>query len=111
MRTPVLLASILAAVTASGAAAQQSPQAPPARGATSYSPVTGTEKLSDVRARMEGQKAEIASRQQKLLAERYDLADRPASGVKMARSKAVQSGVRVKLPQGTTWAQLAAMTP
>jgi cytochrome c peroxidase len=45
------------------------------------------------------------------LAERYDLADRSAAGVKMTRGKGVQDGVRVKLPAGVTWQQLAAMTP
>ncbi len=45
------------------------------------------------------------------LAERYDLADRAAEGVKMSRGKAVQDGVRVKLGAGTTWQQLGAMTP
>src|SRR5579883_3172356 len=50
-------------------------------------------------------------RQMDLLAERYDLSDRPASGVTMSRGKAVQQGVRAKLPQGATWDQLAAMSP
>ncbi len=45
------------------------------------------------------------------LAERYDLADHPAAGVTMTRGKAVQEGARVKLPAGTTWQQLAALTP
>jgi cytochrome c peroxidase len=45
------------------------------------------------------------------LAERYDLSDRPAPGVTMTRGKAVQDGVRVKLPSGITWQQLAALTP
>jgi cytochrome c peroxidase len=45
------------------------------------------------------------------LAERYDLSNRPAAGVTMSRGKAVQDGVRVKLPAGVTWQQLAAMTP
>ena len=44
------------------------------------------------------------------LAQRYDLANRPSS-VTMTGGKAVQQGVRVKLPQGVTWQQLAAMTP
>src|SRR5688500_9416335 len=39
------------------------------------------------------------------LAQRYDLANRPSS-VTMTRGKAVQQGVRVKLPQGVTWQQL-----
>lgn len=45
-----------------------------------------------------------------LLAERYDLSNKPAAGVVMDRSKPVQDGVRVKLPAGLTWAQLAGMT-
>jgi cytochrome c peroxidase len=45
------------------------------------------------------------------LAERYDLSNRPAPGVTMTRGKAVQDGVRVKLPSGITWQQLAALTP
>ncbi|HEY4960376.1 MAG TPA: hypothetical protein VII29_05935 [Terriglobales bacterium] len=49
-------------------------------------------------------------RQMDLLSERYDLSDRPASGVVMDRTKPVQEGVRVKLRSGVTWAQLASMT-
>jgi cytochrome c peroxidase len=61
--------------------------------------------------RLRREKPQFAERQQSLLAERYDLADRPADGVTMSRGKAVQAGVRVKLPQGQTWASLAEMTP
>jgi len=46
-----------------------------------------------------------------MLADRYDLSDRPAKGVTMARGKPVQEGIRVKLPAGMTWEKLAAMTP
>jgi cytochrome c peroxidase len=47
-----------------------------------------------------------------LLAERYDLENRPAKGVMMSGGrKAVQQGVRVKLPGGLTWERLAAMSP
>jgi cytochrome c peroxidase len=61
--------------------------------------------------RLEKEKPQFAERQQKMLDERYDLADRPAKGVTMARGKAVQEGVRVKLADGMTWEKLAAMTP
>lgn len=61
--------------------------------------------------RTQKEKPQFADRQQKLLAERYDLANRPAAGVTMSRSKAVQEGVRVKLPAGMTWEKLASMTP
>src|SRR5690348_14675977 len=41
---------------------------------------------------------------------RYDLSNRPAAGVAMSRGKPVQDGVRVRLPSGTSWDQLAAMS-
>jgi cytochrome c peroxidase len=61
--------------------------------------------------RLQSEKPKFAKRQQDLLKSRYDLADRPAKGVTMSRGKPVQEGVRVKLPQGTTWDKLAAMSP
>jgi len=61
--------------------------------------------------RTQQEKPTFAARQKSLLAERYDLTDRPAPGVTMSRGKPVQAGVRVKLPAGTTWDQLAGMTP
>jgi cytochrome c peroxidase len=56
------------------------------------------------------EKPTFAERQKRLLAERYDLSNAPASGVTMSRGKPVQGGVRVRLPQGVTWDQLAGMT-
>lgn len=79
-------------------------------GETSYAPVAGTTKFADVKARMEGEKAQIRQRHMDLLSARYDLSDRPAAGVTMANGKAVQEGVRVKLPEGVTWEGLAAMS-
>jgi len=61
--------------------------------------------------RLQADKPKFAERQQDLLKERYDLADRPASAVTMSRGKPVQAGVRVKLPAGTTWDGLAALSP
>src|SRR6202795_3296569 len=61
--------------------------------------------------RLQAEKPTFAKRQQALLAERYDLADRPAKGTAMSRRKPVQDGVRVKLPERMTWEKLAAMTP
>ena len=61
--------------------------------------------------RLQQQKAAFAKRHQELLAERYDLADRPAQGVTMSRGKPVQEGVRVRLPKNMTWGKLAAMSP
>lgn len=78
---------------------------------SSYSPVVIQEEFSAIMSRMSAAKDGIMQRQMALLAERYDLADRPAANVTMSRGKAVQGGVRVKLPSGTTWAQLADLTP
>ncbi|MDP1589801.1 MAG: hypothetical protein Q8M07_18755, partial [Prosthecobacter sp.] len=61
--------------------------------------------------RLSKDKPQFAERQQKLLKERYDLADKPADGVTMSNGKPVQAGVRVKLAEGLTWEQLAALTP
>ncbi|MBN2445814.1 MAG: cytochrome B6 [Phycisphaerae bacterium] len=78
---------------------------------TSYAPVALTEPFDSVMARMSAAKPAIMERQMKLLEERYDMADRPAAGVTMTKGKAVQEGVRVKLPDGVTWDQLANMAP
>jgi cytochrome c peroxidase len=59
----------------------------------------------------EAEKPKFAQRQQRLLEHRYDLSDRPAAEAKMSRGKPLQEGVRVKLPEGITWEQLAEMTP
>jgi cytochrome c peroxidase len=69
------------------------------------------EDFSTLMSRLQREKAGFAERQQALLNERYDLADRPAEGATMSRGKPVQGGVRVKLPAGTTWEQLAALSP
>jgi cytochrome c peroxidase len=63
-----------------------------------------------LRARGEMLRTSMDARQQSLLEQRYDLADRPAS-IAMSRGKPLQQGVRVKLPAGVTWEDLAAMTP
>ncbi|MGD2108708.1 MAG: cytochrome B6 [Phycisphaerae bacterium] len=78
---------------------------------TSYAPVAVKEDFKMTMQRMEAARPEIMARQIALLAERYDLSDRPARGVTMSAGKPIQAGVRVKLPAGTTWDRLAEMTP
>ena len=80
--------------------------------------VVAQEPVQDAKAKFEAtfrkmsvEKAAIMRDARQHLAERYDLTDRPAAGVTMTRGKAVQDGVRVKLPAGITWQQAAAMTP
>ena len=74
-------------------------------------PVVIKEKFSDTLARMTKEKPEVMKRQMDLLKKRYDLSDRPAKGVTMTKGKAVQEGVRAKLPKDMTWEKLAAMSP
>jgi cytochrome c peroxidase len=68
------------------------------------------ETFEEMKARLEAEKAAVMAEQLALLEDRYDLSDRPSS-VTMTRGKPVQEGVRVKLPAGVTWDDLAAMTP
>jgi cytochrome c peroxidase len=71
-----------------------------------------TQPLDVVRAIDEAEKPEVMRRQADLLEQRYDLSDGPMQDVMMSGGrKAVQDGVRVKLPPGTTWEDLAAMSP
>jgi cytochrome c peroxidase len=69
------------------------------------------ESFPDLVKRLEREKPTFAKRHEALLNQRYDLSDRRASGVEMAGGKAVQEGVRVKLPKGVTWDQLAGLSP
>jgi cytochrome c peroxidase len=79
---------------------------------TSYATVDVREAFQTTMTRMKAEKAKIQERQANLLKERYDLSDRPADGIKMSEGKkAVQGGVRVKLPEGATWDTLAKMRP
>ncbi|MGZ3536188.1 MAG: cytochrome B6, partial [Thermodesulfobacteriota bacterium] len=83
----------------------------PLRGESSYSPVVIKESFEAIMARMKAAKPGVMKRQMDLLNERYDLSNRPATGVTMSRGKPVQEGVRAKLPAGMTWENLAGMQP
>jgi cytochrome c peroxidase len=78
---------------------------------SSYAPVDLHEAFGTVMARMSAAKPEIEQRQKALLEERYDMSNRPVPGVTMSRNKPIQQGVRVKLPAGITWDELAKLTP
>src|SRR5258708_16350973 len=68
--------------------------------------------VSVVREDEEAVKTEVMRRKAEVLQARYDLSNRPIPDVFMSgKRKAVQGGVRVKLPQGVTWDMLAQMTP
>jgi cytochrome c peroxidase len=56
------------------------------------------------------EKPEAMGRQIALLETRYDMSARPSPAT-MSRGKPLQAGVRVKLPAGSSWEELANMTP
>jgi cytochrome c peroxidase len=110
--TWIALTASAAVLTFAIAHAQQPPppgQQPAPRGATSYMPVDIKEPFATTVQRMKAAQPAVQKRQADLLAERYDLANRAAAAATMTRGKALQEGVRVKLPAGTSWAQLAGL--
>ncbi len=76
----------------------------------SYAPVVATESFEQTVQRMSQAKPEIMQRQLNLLEERYDLGKKAAENITMSRGKAVQKGVRVRLPEGVTWEDLSEMS-
>lgn len=109
--TPDMIGAQTAATSADTPPATPAPVPPGGAPPTSFSPVVPKETFAATLARMKAAKPDLTRRAQALLAERYDMSNRVAAGVTMARGKAVQAGVRVKLPAGVTWEKLAATSP
>ena len=76
-----------------------------------FTALAAEEDFPTLTKRLQAEKPEFAKRQQSLLSDRYDLTDRPTKGTTMSSGKAVQEGVRVKLPEGMTWEKLATLPP
>lgn len=57
------------------------------------------------------EKSDVMKRQRKLLNERYDLSCRSEKAMAMTKGKFQPIGPAVKLPSGTSWEQLAQLTP
>ena len=83
---------------------------PPSPVPTSFMPVVPSEDFKTTMERMKSEKAGIEKKHSDLLAARYDLRDDPAPDVTMARKKPVQQGVRVRLPKGVSWTELAELS-
>jgi cytochrome c peroxidase len=98
------LVGVIVAAAQLGVIAQD-PPAPP-----EVAPAAPAADFAALVNRLEAEKAEFAARHRALLAQRYDLEDRPVAGVTMSRGKPIQGGVRVRLPEGTTWEELAALS-
>ncbi len=107
MKTAIGFATVIAAALASAFAATSDPLPPD----STYRPLP-TQPFSKVKENDEAQKPAVMERQRALLEQRYDLANRPVAGVmKSGGRKAVQQGVRVRLPEGVTWDSLAGKEP
>src|SRR5262249_38170682 len=78
--------------------------------ALSFLPVV-TPPFAEIFALFTAEKPAYMQRQLTLMQARYDLSNRPAQGATMSRGKAIQEGVRARLPEGMTWEKLAAMSP
>ncbi|HRX85132.1 MAG TPA: cytochrome B6 [Phycisphaerae bacterium] len=76
-----------------------------------YFPVVIDKTFDEIYAADTKARPEVIQRQHELLEARYDLSDNPSDAMMAGGRKAVQQGVRVKLPDGVTWDQLAGMTP
>lgn len=82
-----------------------------AKKASSYTSPIPAESFQDTMAKMKAAKPQIIKQHADLLNQRYDLNNNPMKNAVMARGKAIQAGVRVKLPAGMTWEKLSRMTP
>jgi cytochrome c peroxidase len=93
--------------------APKTKELPPKRGESSYSPVVITEDFAAIMTKLANEKPEVMKRQLALLEQRYDLSDKPNKDVLMSGGrKAIQQGVRVKLPEGVkSWEALAELSP
>ena len=76
-----------------------------------YMPVVPDRDFAAVKQADMEKRPMLEERQRKLLERRYELRDRAGEAMMSAGRKPVQTGVRVRLPEGTTWDELAALTP
>lgn len=86
---------------------------PPAKRAPpqTYSPVVITKTFDEIHQADVAEKPDVQKKFQELLEARYDLEDRPSQHKMSAGRRAIQHGVRVRLPEGTTWEQLGNLSP
>jgi cytochrome c peroxidase len=104
----VAVALSLAIVLSTRAQDQGTPSVPVK---SSYQFPVAEEDFASFFKRISADKPAVTDRQMNVLHERYDLSDRADPDARMSRGKPVQAGVRVKLPAGVSWDQLAAMSP
>ncbi|WP_203329014.1 cytochrome B6 [Candidatus Laterigemmans baculatus] len=76
-----------------------------------YMPVVMEQTFEEMRKKDVAERDEVLAAQKKLLEQRYDLKDDPTEQWMSGKRKKVQQGVRVKLPEGTSWEELAERKP
>ncbi|HEX2833471.1 MAG TPA: cytochrome B6 [Thermoanaerobaculia bacterium] len=108
MSRSILSLVLAAALTLSGGPVSFAQQEPEKKRNDPEDPIA---KFAATVQKMSKEKPALMAAARAHLAERYDLANRTAPGLTMTRGKGIQDGVRVKLPSGVTWQQLAAMSP
>jgi cytochrome c peroxidase len=90
----------------------EKPKEAPSSSYDQISPVLlGQESFQKMLEKDKADKPAVMARQQKLLAERYDLTPRVEKKVTMTRGKPIPVGPVVRLPEGVSWEKLAEMTP
>jgi cytochrome c peroxidase len=104
-RAPLVLWFVLACSLSANAAPDPAPPV------SSYATVDGEETFLAFERRTVAAEPALMAAHRDFLAERYDLADRPAQGVRMTRGKPVQAGARARLQSGVTWELLTTLTP
>ena len=80
-------------------------------GGATYMPVVIEKSFNEIMEMDSADKSKYVQRQQELLERRYDLSDNPSETMMSAGRKAIQRGVRVKLPEGVSWKELNEMMP
>ena len=110
----VVVISLAPLVVPAGARSQAIEDKPTGLTPSSYDQVApvllGKESFQAVMSKDKADKESVMARQKALLEERYDLTSRIDGNLTMSRGKPVQAGPTVKLPEGVTWEQLAAMS-
>ncbi len=92
-------------------AQEEDPPGAPEPRAQTYMPVVVDEPFERTMQSDSDAKARVMELQRELLARLYDLRDDPSPVLMSGERKAVQQGVRVRLPGETTWEDLSSMTP
>jgi cytochrome c peroxidase len=107
----LLVASLGISLSAYGQQAQSGERKTSPLPDQTYMPVMIDQEFEAIYQQDKQQTPQVMQRQKTLLKNRYDLSDHPADVKMSGGRKAVQQGVRVKLPDGATWESLSEMSP